>query len=478
MKRSFLFNILWMIFLCITLFASCENFLKAKETQQQIEASIAYANADSYKIIFKSEKNSGIITKPAGGEISAKVTDTFDIAFNPESDHEFIRWEIFDASTNNIIQNNDYLKIEDLKTAETTCSFLKAPDKTGLKLGVRAIVAERPQIIRRRPADTPGGVLQNSAIEITFDHDMNESSIYYSTQEKSELMEELNLAETDFLKDGTKLYGYTKDNHKYYKNITITNNKNNSNLLSYFDKPFFADSRTLIIRPLNPPPNPETDILCSFNKDFSFLYEDGTSICMRETEKFIYSTNVYKSKRPRIQFEWFASPTEDFHFWTSSLEDIVLNEDGVSLSTSFSDEIDSIYHYQDSQTIRLGIILIADDLSGSCLKKEFSLQWYKVTRDSQNHTIHTEEETLSLIPFESFSEDYSYASCGYGEAQDAFQYPDPGYRCYYYNISRSSDFLSTKGMYCFNPQVQNNQSPEPIEGYYYYVYLESDYSPE
>ena len=474
MKKILFMN----IFLCAALLVSCDNFLKGSKVRKELEERIAYANADSYKITFKTEKNSGIITKPTGGEISAKVTDTFDITFNPESDHEFIRWEIFDTSTNNVIQNKDYLEIADLNSAETTCSFLKAPERTEMKLGVRVIVAERPQIIRRRPADTPGGVLQNSAIEITFDHDMDESSIYYSTEEKNELMKGLDLAETDFLKDGTKLYGYTKDNQKYYKNITLTNNKDDSNLLSYFDKPFFADSRTLIIRTLNPPPNPETDILCSFNKGFSFLYEDSIPICMRETDKFIYSTNVYKSKSPRIKFAWFASPTGEFHFWSSSLEDIVLNEDGVSLSTSFGDETVSIYHYQDSQTIRLGIILIADDFSGSCLKNEFSLQWYKVTRDSQNHTIHTEEETLSLIPFESFSEDYSYASCGYGEAQDDFQDPDPGYRCYYYNISRSSDFLSTKGMYCFKPQVQNNQSPEPIEGYYYYVYLESDYSPE
>ena len=483
MKRSSFFTILGGAFLCIVFFSSCKNFLKASSIREEIEEYIAYANSDSYKIIFKAEKNSGIITKPAGGEISAKVTDTFIIAFNAESDHEFIRWEIFDAATNTVIPNNDYLKIEDLNAADTTCKFLKAPDKAEMKLAVRAIVTDRPQIIRRRPADTPEGVLQNSAIEIIFDHDMDKSSIYYSTEEKNELKNELGLADTDFLADDTNIYGYKKEGKKYYKNISITNNKNNENLLSYFGEPFFADSRTLIIRPLNPPPEPETDILCTFNKDFSFLYDDNTPICMRETEKLFYSTKTYKYVKPRLYNTWAGTPDGVLHMWSSD-RNLELSSDGTNLLNPYSgDPTDyfPVYSYDDSKKIKIGFIIHATDSSGCCLKKSFSLKWWKLTLNSENSTVYTPEEISPLIPFESFSEDYSYASCGYGESENPEEGPSSGFIYSYYDILRSSDFCSTKGLYCFQLQIQNNQTSNVKEittSCFYYCRLTSDYSPD
>ena len=44
MKKTFIFTTI----LAALVLTSCENFLKAKDVQSQIEESIAYANADQY----------------------------------------------------------------------------------------------------------------------------------------------------------------------------------------------------------------------------------------------------------------------------------------------------------------------------------------------------------------------------------------------------------------------------------------------
>ena len=212
--------------------------------------------------------------------------------------------------------------------------------------------------------------------------------------------------------------------------ITITNNKNDENLLSYFDKPFFTDSRTLKIRPLNPPPEPETDILCTFNKDFCFLYEDGTPISMRESKNHIYSTMKYIKKVPRISVEdnSVVNSGGEVLFWSSE-RNVLLNSDGRTYNNPWGGEPVTVCPETDSKKIRIGFIFQTDDISGSCIKKDFSLEWWKVTSESAGIPI----ETYSFIPYERFSEDYNYANCGNGIDTNSDHLLDSDVRYYYYD---------------------------------------------
>ena len=69
-----------LLVIVLSLFTSCENFLKADEVSQQIQAAIEYNNAPAYTIQFNSEQGSGVIKSPVGTEVSKKVTDVFNIS--------------------------------------------------------------------------------------------------------------------------------------------------------------------------------------------------------------------------------------------------------------------------------------------------------------------------------------------------------------------------------------------------------------
>ena len=77
-------TILGGVFLCIVLLAGCKNFLNAGEVKNQIEDSIAYANAQSCKIYLKSDSTMGSFLSE--GEVECKVGYTVDIQFTLNKD--------------------------------------------------------------------------------------------------------------------------------------------------------------------------------------------------------------------------------------------------------------------------------------------------------------------------------------------------------------------------------------------------------
>lgn len=111
MKSPFRFII---ISLCLLLLSSCDNFLEGADVKAQIEDAIAYNNATSYKIKIDYPESSGVIRSPAGGVVSKKVTDSFNIRFDPSSDYEFICWKIIDNVSKKEFKNGEYLTLEHL----------------------------------------------------------------------------------------------------------------------------------------------------------------------------------------------------------------------------------------------------------------------------------------------------------------------------------------------------------------------------
>lgn len=388
MKKTSLGLLLTILLTGGGIFTSCENFLKAEELKNQIEAQIAYANAVAYTVTVNYNSEEGQLRKPAWGEISVKETDTFDLkfepaknhsfarweatsadlpagesiddyifienpnspetkatfkkaltsvvikavcphlpfteisitgskgkfapvkgtyvcvdtntyplSFDPDGDYEFIRWELFDNSTNAIIQNGTYIRIDDIYEADTTYSFVAAPDNPEISIAVRPILAERPQVLSSIPLY---GIDNNldSSIQVIFDHDMDEYSIYYTNDEVTELMNS-GIDRTNFLtftiNNELKYYGYkvaygppkAQKYRYYYKNITITD-ENGENLCSKFNMPIFENPRKLSISPNQESPLvPWTQICVTLDKSF-FYEKEGKVVTMPLSKKWLY----------------------------------------------------------------------------------------------------------------------------------------------------------------------------------------------
>ena len=66
--------------LCLSLLlASCENFMDGGEVKQQLDAEIAYANAEECTLIVKSESEKGYFLSE--GEKTCKVGYTIEVQF-------------------------------------------------------------------------------------------------------------------------------------------------------------------------------------------------------------------------------------------------------------------------------------------------------------------------------------------------------------------------------------------------------------
>lgn len=251
----------------LLLFISCEGYINAKATSQEIEKSIEYANAQTYSIFVKDTEDCGVIKAPAGGEALKKVTDTFTINYGPFDDYDFLYWKIIDETTKHEYSNGEYLTITSITDKETQCTFTKAP-KPGMKLCLVPVISERPESNLKSPEYVTNGVNWDSRILVMFDKDMDPCSIYYTQKEYKAKKEELGITDEDVIdtKDDIdnydnvflcldktqterQYYGYKKDGIVYFKNIQITRYDNSSNLLQYFNPPQFDDPKRLSIYP-------------------------------------------------------------------------------------------------------------------------------------------------------------------------------------------------------------------------------------
>ncbi|MBO4404032.1 MAG: hypothetical protein J5780_01720, partial [Treponema sp.] len=188
---------------------------------------------------------------PAKGEKKCTMTHTYPLSFEPDSDYEFIRWEIYNKKTNTPIENSLYINIADPSLEETSYSLKKAPEDSSMEIAVRPVIAERPQIISYSPMTS--GVFKDSAIQIVFDRSMAPSSIYYTLSELNEIFghdlsdaeEAANEPYKEIIDDTVVYYGYVKDGEVFFKNISIINNITKKNLNSCFTHPVFNNSSSI-----------------------------------------------------------------------------------------------------------------------------------------------------------------------------------------------------------------------------------------
>ena len=238
------------------------------------------------------------------------------ISFNADSAYEFVKWQIYDRKSGTIYNNGTYLRIDNEKTENTSYSITDASyENDDIELTIKPIVAERPQILDYTPAGS-SLLRKDSTIQVIFDHDMDEDSIYYT---ENELRQVENISDLDeILKSATKnekYYGYTTtDGKAYYKNISIQNNRNRNVLTQYYKEPVFDNPRTLTIvvdreKVTSDSNNPldYSQVLVNVGKiegeiGDGFFYKDNEKvISMSGYKRWIYRTNSsYDSTPPEV----------------------------------------------------------------------------------------------------------------------------------------------------------------------------------
>ena len=112
------------LFLCIAT-TSCDSFMQADEMKAYLEQMIAYANAPSFKISISYDSEEGVIRKPVLGETNQKVTDVFEIMFEPAKNHAFYKWEATSVNLPAGENIEDYIEFENEYSSGTRVTFKK-----------------------------------------------------------------------------------------------------------------------------------------------------------------------------------------------------------------------------------------------------------------------------------------------------------------------------------------------------------------
>lgn len=280
---------------------------------------------------------------PTKGEYECVKTYTYPLAFDPDSDYEFIRWEIFNTKTGKEVENGKYIKIENPAENETSYVFVEElPANSTISLAVRPVVAERPQILSYSPLYVAEGVLKDSRIQLVFDYDMSEDSIYYTEDELKELTGVTLLKST---KKSGKYYGYTKGGMTFFKNISFKDNETYENRTGCFDEPYFASPRMLSVNTKKPNTVENySQILVTIEKDFFYKIENGTekgrNVSMAGSKKWIYqvddSVDIEKPKISDAGSDIKVSVKTDRALTKHTLLSSSVSVPNVSASTNFN----------------------------------------------------------------------------------------------------------------------------------------------
>ncbi len=244
---------------------------------------------------------------PSKGSYKCIKTYIYPLSFDPDLSYEFIRWKILDPETGLELQNGNQVTLEDPYEQSTNYSLASDVDGERKDVVLFPEVAERPQVISYAPMTL--GQLKDSTIQVLFDRDMDENSIYYTEDEIDELKKS-GISNSNFLPplgSSTKHYGYVSGGKTYFKNIVLTNNKTGKNINDRFAAPFFDDPRTLSI-----PASKEsghilddfTQVLVSIEKEF-FYSEQLTDTTFRpvtlsQSKKWMYQVNNRTDDKPLV----------------------------------------------------------------------------------------------------------------------------------------------------------------------------------
>ena len=361
--------------------------------------------------ITQREKGTKKISPYDGTKVQSFINRWYSVSMTPDDDCVFICWELYDLKTDSSIANGTYVTLEDPTQPSTNYSVTQVPDN-GIELALRPVVAERPQIISYSPMTLDE--LKDSSIQVLFDHDMDEGSIYYSDDELESLIAKVgkeNLLVSD--KREGKYYGYKKDGKTFFKNISFEDNDSYENITECFDEPFFATPRMLNINTSKENKLPDfTQVLVTIENDFFYKAEGANrqykNISMWLSKKWVYQVNdMEDTDAPRVVNDDDVNVSINSGENLSELTQLTAapNTPAVSESTLFNRDKKITLNIKVTDTgsgpasnfiLALTKVQDADykDIENSTVQKT-SLNYQRVT--SQNGVLNRELDLASLI---------------------------------------------------------------------------------
>lgn len=250
------------------------------------------------------------------GRITPAETKTYkkgekiSVNFISDTDYYFTHWIIKQDGAD--ITNRINFHNEDGSVITQTADIEKAREKSNIiiswnentnsNIKIIPVCAERPQYLSNGP--TGDDIYRDSRVQLMFDQNMDLGSIYFNTDEITNLENSLGISDSDFLtttyNNTTQKYGYTYNGYVYFKNIEITNKSSGKSILNHFNAPEIQGD-TLIIKAksgtLNAPPA-FSQIVVKISKDFYYSIPktsdsetDFYKIPLSSSKKWSYSVN-------------------------------------------------------------------------------------------------------------------------------------------------------------------------------------------
>jgi len=309
MKKVFIIS----ISLIIVVLSSCSNFLESKQLKDDIEKAIFLANAEPFSIKFFSDQG---FLSPSGIQ-SYKETQTVQLNFDVNSNYYFKHWQV--SMGNKVLTQEEVEEIihfEDFENPITTITLLKRIEN----LSITPVCGTKPSVIEGTPRYSTDGVFRDRMLMVLFSQEMDESSIYYSTEDlrslkiinENETVEgisaNLNISTGKAVLGTGKLllidvdkntcYGYQTDADDeetiVFKNIQIYKRKTNENILKSYNAPYFEQSDKSVLKiPAktgNDVPSALSEIVVEISKEMNASI-DNQQVMLNGQYIWPYNTN-------------------------------------------------------------------------------------------------------------------------------------------------------------------------------------------
>lgn len=162
-------------------FNSCTNFLTGSDVKDKIDRAIEIENGQPVSIkVYSSQAE----TFP-NGDIEIKPGKDITISCKPYPAYEFIKWQATGTDEDGVISYYDDSVVTFDNPYSKESTFTLHQDITDITITPKCV--NRPQVISAYPYYDTDGVLKDSRITVMFDSDMDENSIYYTSEELRQL---------------------------------------------------------------------------------------------------------------------------------------------------------------------------------------------------------------------------------------------------------------------------------------------------
>jgi hypothetical protein len=144
---------------------SCENFLKGSNVREELSETIEIANSKPVTIVVTVDENTGTATQTS---LSLKKKQSFDIMFKPSGEWQFIKWEVRNRDTQELVP--DAIKFDDEYALETKGTLVKPQER----LEIHPLCILQPAVIQITP-DIIEQIPSYSILRIKFNMPMPDS---------------------------------------------------------------------------------------------------------------------------------------------------------------------------------------------------------------------------------------------------------------------------------------------------------------